>query len=74
MAAPHDESTASTFGDDLPPTGLWVDANDPRELQFWSGVWEVSAEEVRQAVRYVGQEAGSVARYLGLQRPPGAKH
>ena len=74
MAAPHDDTSCSTFGDDGAPTGLSVDASDPRELQFWSDVWNVSAEEVRQAVRYVGTEADSVSRYLGLQRRAATVH
>lgn len=65
LVIPEDSST---------PTGLCVDAADPRELAFWSDVWNVSAEEVRQAVRWVGTEADAVNRYLGLlQRAQGPK-
>jgi len=52
----------------IDPTGLCVDPFDEHELAFWSSVWNVTAEEVRQAVRYVGTEADSVNRYLTLQR------
>jgi hypothetical protein len=58
----------SSSGDAQLPIGLSVDASDAHELAFWSSVWNVTVEEVRQAVRWVGSDADSVGRYLGLQR------
>lgn len=62
------DNPLSSSGDAQLPTGLCVDASDAHELAFWSSVWNVTVEEVRQAVRWVGSDADSVGRYLGLQR------
>lgn len=70
--APHDDNPL--LDDGLSPTGLSVDPSDEHELAFWSSVWNVTAEEVRQAVRFVGHEADSVSRYLGLQRSQSHRH
>jgi hypothetical protein len=50
-----------------------VDTTDAHELAFWSSVWNVTAEEVRQAVRWVGCDAESVGAYLHLQRGHGLR-
>jgi hypothetical protein len=65
------DTPSSTFADAHPPSGLSVDASDAHELAFWSSVWNVTAEEVRQAVRWVGNDAASVGLYLGLHRGHG---
>lgn len=69
MASPDNPLTS--FGDAPLPSGLHVDPTDAHELAFWSSVWNVTAEEVRQAVRWVGCDAESVGAYLGLQRGHG---
>jgi hypothetical protein len=71
MAAP--DSLLPPLADTSLPSGLSVDTTDAHELAFWSSVWNVTAEEVRQAVRWVGCDAESVGAYLHLQRGHGLR-
>jgi hypothetical protein len=44
---------------------LRVNVNEGYDLKYWSHKWNVTYEELRDAVKQVGPAAEKVAKYLG---------
>ncbi|MEA2781213.1 MAG: hypothetical protein QOK29_2757 [Rhodospirillaceae bacterium] len=42
-----------------------VNVNEDYELRYWSDKWNVSHDQLRDAVRKVGPSAEKVAKHLG---------
>jgi hypothetical protein len=49
----------------LPVDALRIDAADADDLAFWACILDVGVDEVRQAVRRVGDGVADVQRYFG---------
>jgi hypothetical protein len=55
---------------------LYIRLDAPREVLYWTGLWGLADQELRDAVAAVGTRAADVAAYLGMpikgprSRPP----
>lgn len=47
------------------PGSLFINVEDPGEVQYWSAKYDVTEDELRQAVRLVGPMALKVRIFLG---------
>jgi len=42
-----------------------INVNEEWEVNYWCGLWDVSADKLREAVTAVGVSVEAVAKYLG---------
>ena len=56
-----------------PPGGRRIDLTQQMEVQYWCRIFDVSMDELRDAVHHAGHQAEDVQRYLS-QKKGGAAH
>jgi len=46
-----------------------IDLTRDTDVAYWCRIFDVSIEELRDAVQHAGHDAGEVQRHLGMKRP-----
>ncbi len=55
--------------DTLPPADRQrIDLTRETDVAYWCRIFDVSIDELREAVQHVGHDAGDVQRHLGARR------